>query len=247
MCIIYQCALTLPGFDAAWCINILAPPRGQEAACSRLFQVAIVICSFFLRGSLNRGPGRKLWLGAAGLTAKFVQNGGPFSVQKMAPFWVQKMGQFLGPQICFLIYFSKEAQKLAPKMAPKIESKIKRKNRQNSAKPAPLCALQVGIHGTPLPRPGGHAKTCIDALPHVDVLCFMLLLPSFSNHFITPFKCMFALLSKVIMILTLLDASMHIGHSIFQTIHKQASTVTPQRSGTTNCYVSWPQNWGHES
>ena len=114
-------------------------------------------------------------------------------------------------------------------------------------KPAPFCALQVGIHGTPLPRPGGYAKKCPDALLHVDVLCFMLLLPSFSNHFITPFKGAFALLSRAIMILMLLDASMHISHSIFQTIHKQASTVTPQRGGTTNCYVSWPQNWGHES
>jgi len=136
---------------------------------------------------------------------------------------------------------------LAPKMAPKIDSKIKRKIRQNNAKPAPYCALQVGIHGAPLPRPGGHAKKCVDALPRVYVLCFMLLLPSFSNHLIIPFKCAFALLSKVIMALMLLDTSMHVSHAIFQTIHKQASTVTPQRGGTTNCYVSWPQNWGHEA
>ena len=44
---------------------------------------------------------------------------GPFFVQKMAPFWAQKMGQFLGPQICFLIYFNKEAPKIGPKNGPK--------------------------------------------------------------------------------------------------------------------------------
>ena len=47
---------------------------------------------------------------------------------------------------------------MAPKMAPKVDSKIKRKIRQNIAKPAPYCALQVGIYGAPLQRPGGACK-----------------------------------------------------------------------------------------
>ena len=62
-----------------------------------------------------------------------------------------------------------------------------------------------------------------------------------------PFPMRICALPKVIMTLMLLDTSMHVSHAIFQTIHKPASTVTPQRGGTTNCYVSWPQNWGREA
>ena len=36
---------------------------------------------------------------------------------------------------------------------------------------------------------------------------------------------------------------MHFPRLILQNVYKQASTVTPKRGGTTNCYVSWPQNW----
>ncbi len=36
---------------------------------------------------------------------------------------------------------------------------------------------------------------------------------------------------------------MHFPRLIVYTVYKQTSTVTPKRGGTTNCYVSWPQNW----